>query len=347
MAPEQDDNQVGTILQILRMSTEDGPGLRTTVFFKGCGLRCSWCHNPESISAKHQLQWIGSRCINCRLCLETCPNGALSFAEQGLAIDRGKCVGCGACVEECPSTALEMWGEKWAVDGLVREVIKDKAFFENSQDGGITASGGDPTMQAPFVAAFLKGVREHGLHTALDTCGFCARDSLEPILPQAELVLFDLKVMDSEMHKRHTGASNEKILSNLRFVGEYMRTHELPRRLWIRTPIIPGATDHPDNIRGIGKFIAANLEGVVERWEMCSFNNLCQDKYIRLDLDWEFKNCELITRQQMERLAMLGRNSGVDPNIVHWSGSTKLEQGEEKKVEKKADLRAVKACSTD
>ncbi len=307
------------------MSTEDGPGIRTTVFFKGCGLKCTWCHNPESISMQPQLQWIDNKCINCRTCTDTCRNDAISFGDSGLIIDRTKCNSCGECVEECPSTALEMLGIKWNLDELVNEVIKDKAFFDKS-DGGITISGGEAALQYEFASAFLKELKANGIQTAVDTCGLCSRKALEMILSYAEIVLFDMKMIDPQRHRELTGSENDKILENLIFTGEFIKSHVHPRTLWVRTPIIPGTTDTEANISGIGAFIAKNLNGVVDRWELCAFNNLCKDKYLRLDMKWDFADTQLLPEETMERLALVARESGVDPEIVHWSGSTRLEE---------------------
>ncbi|MFC1863803.1 glycyl-radical enzyme activating protein [Thermodesulfobacteriota bacterium] len=318
-----------TILEIQRMSTEDGPGIRTTVFFKGCSLKCAWCHNPESISMTPQLHWIGNRCIGCRSCLDVCPNGALTLTEQGNIIDRSLCDGCGTCAEGCPSTALEMLGKKWELDELVHEVIKDKAYFDKS-DGGITISGGEPALQPQFAAAFLKALKEKGVQTAFDTCGLCPQKSLEMILPYATMVLFDLKQIDSFKHSQLTGAENEKILNNLIFVSNFIKSHVHPKTLWIRTPIIPGATDNIENIQGIGEYIVSSIGQVVDRWELCAFNNLCKDKYLRLGLSWEFQDTELIKQEKMEQLAEAARKTGVNPDIVHWSGSTRLEEGQDK-----------------
>ena len=331
----------GTVLEIQRMSTEDGPGIRTTVFFKGCTLKCLWCHNPESISIKPQLQWVGSRCIGCRTCLEVCSRGALSAAPDGIAIDRGVCIGCGQCAEECPSTALELMGRVWTVDDLVTEVAKDRAYFERS-GGGITASGGEAALQADFVAAFLEKCRETGLSTAVDTCGYYPGEVLEKILPHADLVLFDLKEIDPVRHQEFTGHGNSLILENAIRVRDFMQTHPVPESLWVRTPIIPGATDTEANLRGIGRFMARNLAGAVERWELCAFNNLCRDKYLRLGLDWPLKDAPLMTATEMDALAEAAKSSGVDPEIVHWTGATRLEKEDE--PQERPRLRLVKNC---
>ena len=313
------------ILEIQRMSTEDGPGIRTTVFFKGCSLKCKWCHNPESISMQPQIHWVGSRCLGCKTCIAVCPSNSLSLTKTGMEIDRSTCNGCGTCAKECPSTAMELLGKEWTLDDLTKEVVKDKAYFEKS-GGGITVSGGEPGMQAAFVGMFLKSLRERGIHTALDTCGLCATRALDQLLPYSSMVLYDLKEIETEKHKQFTGEYNDRILENLLYAAGYIRSHIYPAALWIRTPLIPGMTAREENISGIGNFIAKNLPGIVDRWELCAFNNVCKDKYLRLGERWVLQDELLLQKESMERFARLARESGVNPDIVVWTGSTRLEE---------------------
>jgi pyruvate formate lyase activating enzyme len=312
----------GTILEIIRMSTEDGPGLRTTVFFKGCSLNCLWCHNPESISFKPQIQWLSTSCIGCGICVETCKALALAKTETGIVINRSLCNGCGLCTEECPTTAMELLGKKWNVQNLADELVRDRAYFETS-GGGVTLSGGEAALQNDFCLALLKELRGRGIQTALDTCGQVSQATLESLLPYVDILLYDLKEIDSEKHKKFTGSGNEKILANAVFAADYKKNHIFPKTLWIRTPVIPGATGTAENIRGIGEFISDNLQGTVARWELCAFNNLCRDKYTRLGMDWPYADKELPERSLMEELSQIAKST-VTPSIVCWSGSTKL-----------------------
>jgi len=322
--------QKGKILQIIRMSTEDGPGIRTTVFFKGCSLSCSWCHNPESISLKPQIQWIQTSCIGCGICVETCPEKALTRTPQGIAINRALCTGCGLCTEECPTTAMELLGKKWTVHDLACELVKDRVYFEQS-GGGVTLSGGEAALQHNFCLALLKELRGKGIQTALDTCGQVSQSVLAGLLPYVDILLYDLKEIDPEKHKIFTGGGNEKILANAVFAATYKKTHLYPKTLWIRTPVIPNATDKVENISGIGDFIRANFEEAVDRWELCAFNNLCRDKYKRLGLNWPFADQDLVEKSRMEELTRAAK-SRVKPSIVCWSGATKLERNATEKV---------------
>lgn len=316
--------ETATILHLQRMSTEDGPGIRTTVFFKGCTLACRWCHNPESISPAPEVQWMESRCIGCSTCVSVCPEKALELTEGGMAIDREKCTGCGKCAEECPSTAMELLGTVYTVPALADEVEKDRSFFEQS-GGGVTISGGEPTLQHAFAAAFLAECRKRGLPTALDTCGETPLSSLLSVAGQADLVLFDLKEIDPKRHKKFTGHANARILKNLAALARALAERDSPGELWVRTPVIPGATDQEAVISRIGGFIGKNLDGVVSRWDLCAFNNLCRDKYLRLGMKWDYAESDLLAREVMERLFSVAQNTGVRPEIVQWSGATRNE----------------------
>ncbi len=314
--------QSGRILHLQRLSTEDGPGIRTTVFFKGCPLRCDWCHNPESISPYPQIQWLETRCIDCQTCLDACPNGCLTMTPAGLAIDRQRCRGCGTCAEACPANALELLGATITVEELVGEVCKDRAYYEASA-GGVTASGGEPLAQPEFVAAFLARLQKVGISTALDTCGIASPRNLAKVLPHVDLVLFDLKEVDPDRHKVFTGQRNDLVFEALHFIQGYIRSRQPQTHLWIRTPLIPGTTATEENIRGLGAYISQVLDGLPERWELCAFNNLCRDKYRRLGIDWTYKDVPLLSEEELSAFETCARQSGVDPDIVIATGATR------------------------
>jgi pyruvate formate lyase activating enzyme len=316
------------VVNIQRMSTEDGPGLRTTVFAKGCSLECLWCHNPEGISPSPQVVWLAPKCVGARACDAACSEDAILRSGDDVEIDRERCTACGECVDQCPSGAIEQWGRRWSLDDLVKEVAKDRSYYETS-GGGVTVSGGEPALRKVFVASFLERCRAIALHTALDTCGMCSESALQTLGAHADLVLYDLKEIDPERHVRFTGHTNERILANLLALGEQTRRGELPSELWIRTPLIPGATLREENIRGIGAFIARELGDVVTRWELCAFNNLAVDKYHRLGLECEFEGVELMTEAELRHFEEVGRESGVDPEIVLATGRTRMERAGE------------------
>ncbi|MBW2523651.1 MAG: glycyl-radical enzyme activating protein [Deltaproteobacteria bacterium] len=321
--PSDSATPLGRVLNIQRMSTDDGPGIRTTVFLKGCSLACTWCHNPESIAAQPEIVWRSEPCIGCRSCIEACPEGARSLDERGAQVAADRCRTCGTCADECPTAAIEVAGVEWTVNDLFREIGKDRAYFRAS-GGGVTLSGGEPLMQPRFAQRLLERCHDDGLHTALDTCGLCGREALLRVLPACDLVLYDLKEMDDGRHRELTGQSNRRVLDNLVTVASWLRDHGDGGALWIRTPLVPGATAREDNLLAIGEFIAGEIDGSVERWELCAFNNLCEDKYRRLGATWAFADTPMLTDAELARFAEVARGSGVDPARVHAGGPTRL-----------------------
>ena len=302
------------ILNIQRMSTEDGPGLRTTLFAKGCPLRCAWCHNPESLSHAQQIEWLGERCIGCETCLTVCPEGALQMTPEGLIIDRERCALCLLCAEACPTLAIETRGEDRRVDALFDELIKDRAYF--GEDGGITLSGGEILSQADEASLLLKRLKEAGIHTAIDTSGLCTKEALDKVLPYTDLVLYDLKLFDSKAHEQWTGVGNDIVLENFQYLLDKKQAFGFS--LWVRTPIIPGATDSDENIRHIAELIGEHAE----RWELCAFNNLCESKYERLGSRWQFAGVPLMQAERMRELETIARHAGC-PNAFA-TGNTRL-----------------------
>jgi pyruvate formate lyase activating enzyme len=314
----------GLILHVQRLSTEDGPGIRSTVFFKQCPLACRWCHNPESLSARPEVQWYASRCIGCRSCQDACPARCIRLTADGLQIDRSRCDGCGSCSAACPSTALETLGRRVGVDELVQELAKDRAYYESS-DGGVTLSGGEPMAQPRFTADLLHHLKALGIAAAVDTCGFASMDSFARILPDIDLLLYDLKTIDPGMHLAFTGQTNEIILQNLLEIQNMRRGGGDSPRLWVRTPLIPGATATEANLRAIGSWLAHFMDGTVERWELCAFNNLCRDKYQRLGISWTFAEAPLMSRDELDALAGHARSSGIDPARVTLTGAARAD----------------------
>jgi len=305
-----------TIFNVQRFSTEDGPGIRTTVFFKGCPMRCPWCHNPESIERRPQVVWHGGRCLGDRGCLAACPQEALSAGANGIGIDRERCTGCGRCVAFCPTSALEIHGRTVSVRGVFDLVMRDATFYAAS-DGGVTLSGGEPLAQAEGALALMRLLHDGGIHTALDTCGVASERALRDAVELAELVLFDVKTVDGARHEAYTGIPFKRVAAAAALVN----ASSVP--VWVRTPVIPGYTGGEADIRRVARFVAETF-GHCERHDLLAFSNLCTAKYGQLGRPFALAGTPLLTRETMERLCDAARDEG-SPN-VHWSGPIRVEE---------------------
>jgi pyruvate formate lyase activating enzyme len=259
----------GVVFNIQRYSIHDGPGIRTTVFLKGCPLACLWCQNPESQSREPEIMINRNLCAVCGRCVSECENGAISLLEECSVTDRMKCICCGRCVEVCPNEARKLSGTVMTVGEVVKEVLKDLDFYENS-GGGVTLSGGEATFQPEFALAILRECKNSGMHTAIETCGYTSWEVLDRFLECTDLVLFDIKHMDDAVHKEGTGISNEKILENAAKMAKV-------KAMLVRVPLIPGFNDSEQDVRQIAAFVAS-LPNKVEV-DLLAYNPLGEGKY--------------------------------------------------------------------
>ena len=246
--------QNGLVFNIQKYSVHDGPGIRTTVFLKGCPLHCPWCHNPEGISRRREIVVLEGRCLGCGHCRLACRYGSAIPGEGALPARSDLCEVCGACVEACPTQARQVVGEELSVSQVLQSVLQDWIFYEES-GGGVTFSGGEPLSQPAFLRGLLEACRRRGLHTAVDTCGLAQPEDLLAVAALTDLFLYDLKLMDDAKHRRYTGVSNALILENLQALG---RKHG---RIWLRVPIVPGINDEPADLEPAARF-AAGVPGV-------------------------------------------------------------------------------------
>jgi pyruvate formate lyase activating enzyme len=280
----------GTVFDIKKFSIHDGPGIRTTVFFKGCPLGCWWCHNPESQISARELMVRESRCIRCGACLAHCSQGAISSQGDGVVTDGELCTVCGACVDACYAEAREIVGREMTVDQVMAVVERDVPFYDES-GGGVTFSGGEPLMQPAFLEALLKACRAQEIHTALDTCGFASWTTIDRIRGDVDLFLYDLKLLDDDRHRRFTGVSNALILKNIQELS--MRGHDII----LRIPIIPGFNDDGENMRQIAEFSAA-LPHLLQV-NILPYHHTAADKYERLNRDYALPETQPPPRETM------------------------------------------------
>ncbi len=288
------------LFNIQRFSLDDGPGIRTTVFFKGCPLRCIWCHNPESQEACAQLLFHADRCRSCGACVAACPKGARRMEGERMAHDFAKCDACGLCERVCLRDANEVCGKTWTVDEVVRFLSRDEAFYAHS-GGGVTFSGGEPLCQGAFLGTLAKACHERGWHTALDTAGFFPADCLDgELLSNIDLVLYDIKFFDASLHRRYTGVDNELILANL------ARLSRAGKAIWIRLPFIQGITMKVREIDNISKVIG-KARGI-ERIELVPYHAYGEAKYNSLGRAYACVSCVPSVRQIDQAIARFARN---------------------------------------
>ncbi|MBW1687537.1 MAG: glycyl-radical enzyme activating protein [Deltaproteobacteria bacterium] len=266
----------GLVFNIQRFSIQDGPGIRTTVFMKGCPLRCPWCSNPEGISSAPEIMPSERKCIACKKCLEACAPGAISFRGDIREIDWALCSGCLACAEVCPSRALEVVGEYRTVEETFRIAERDRDFYESS-GGGVTVSGGEALLQWEFVRELLKKCQEAGLHTALDTTGYCEWEDMRQVLHHTDLLLFDVKHTDPGRHREKTGVPNDRILRNLERAAGMTR-------VWLRVPIVPGFNDSEPDMRSTAE-LAVRVGA--EKVSLLPCHDWAREKYRRLGRRFE------------------------------------------------------------
>ena len=259
------------VFDIKRFAVHDGPGIRSSVFLKGCPLNCVWCHNPEGISPEIQLWYFPGQCLRCGDCIKTCPEGALQMDEKhGIVIDRNLCTKCGKCTEICPTGALAFIGRNMTTDEVVEELLEDRIFYEES-GGGITLTGGEPLAQSEAALEILNRMKAMGIHTAVETSLQVPRRILEKFLPLVDFFMCDLKILDPDRHTDHVGRDNRLILENIAWLSEQ------DAEILVRVPVIPGFTDQQENLKGIAVFLSGLNRSLPV--ELMNFNPLARDKF--------------------------------------------------------------------
>ena len=295
----------GRIFDIQRFSLHDGPGIRTVVFFKGCPLRCLWCHNPEGLHREPELLVSPEKCIGCGECAGACPRKAHTFAEGIHSFDREKCIGCGACVPGCPAEALALAGKTVTVEEIMETVLRDKAYF--AQSGGLTVSGGEPLLQPDFLRALLRAAKEEKLSTCMETSGYAAKEVFESVLPDLDLVLFDIKLLDDAAHRQATGVPLAPIMENL---------HTLDKKgidTILRCPIIPGINQSEAHIRAVAAL--ANSLGCVRGIHLEPYHTLGLTKAVRLGIAESFTAQPPEPEEMQALLALLQQETAIPAKI--------------------------------
>lgn len=291
----------GVIFNIQKFSLHDGPGIRTVVFFKGCPLKCKWCANPESHSAKIQILWEKEKCINCKTCIVNCPEKAISNKKSDIYIDSDLCTGCHTCVNECPGHALKMEGEYKTVKQIMDICLQDKDFYEES-GGGVTLSGGEALMHPEFALSVLKALKEQQIHTAIETTGFATPAIFNQVTDYADLLLFDIKHWDEKKHKEGTGVSNRLILENMqRAIAD--KKDVLPR-----LPVIPGYNNTLEDAAG---FVRCLNEIGAKKVQLLPFHQFGEKKYDMLGKEYAYTDVSALHEDELEEFRQIFIENGV------------------------------------
>jgi pyruvate formate lyase activating enzyme len=285
----------GIVFDIKKFSLHDGPGIRTTVFLKGCPLHCSWCHNPEGISPLPEIHFWDNRCLNCHECVQVCTPQALTNIDGVRAYDSTLCQGCGFCADACPTEATEIVGTEMHVMEVIKEIEKDLLYYDQS-GGGATFSGGEPLLQIDFLSELLAACKDRGIHTVVDTSGFVPFENLQQVLHNVDLFLYDVKIIDENKHIHFTGVPNGIILDNL------VRLVQKGARIIPRVPIIPGVNDHYEDIRQSCDFLIS--AGGFQEVNLLPYHQTAASKYARMGMDFIFKGINPPTEERMDTIAL-------------------------------------------
>lgn len=296
----------GIVFNIQRFSVHDGPGIRTTVFLKGCPLACKWCSNPESQHRFPEVAHNNVFCDKCGRCLDVCEIGAISLDDNGVKIDRRSCTNCGKCVDVCTRGALRFYGKEMTVEEVFQEIKRDELYYRNSA-GGVTASGGEPLFQSDFTKELFKRCQDVGIHTTLDTCGYSKSHTLEEVLAYTDLVLFDLKLMDPVAHRKWTGRSNKQILDNLGLVAATGIS------LIIRMPLLPGINDRDEDISAVAEYVSR--KGNFHELDLLPYHRFGESKYEMLDRPYKFAGLMPPNGKQVQAAKKIFESYGIDCKI--------------------------------